>query len=326
MVKKITGIFPVSTSYTVEGLCSDTLYKVYLIASKANIIYTSRVLEFKTGREEGLPSAITCNVTYDKKDAHLFGLSNENVVYGNMVSNPPKVFSKDGKFFIGWSKDGVNVIDIQNEPIYLNTTFYPVFADQEPLPSPKYIAGYSDGSFSPQGNITRAEVATIISRLGTGFDENQQYTHAFIDCPNGIWYEKYVSFCSGRGYINGYADGTFQPQGNITRAEFATILVRVFGYGRLVGVNVFSDIGGHWAEGYISVLYSAGITVPDKNGNFRPDEMLTREDAVMMINKCLSIIPDRASIIESIKKNGYRFNDLPQYSDSFFDIMSVIMD
>ena len=53
--------------------------------------------------------------------------------------------------------------------------------------------------------------------------------------------------------------------------------------------------------------------------------MLTREDAVVMINRSLGTIPERDSILDDAKENGYKFSDVPQYSDSFYDIMAAVM-
>ena len=324
VVKKVSGISNISISYTVSDLYGGTDYRIYLMAQDSDSIYTSDVYSFKTDDYESYPPVNSFNVTYDKNGTYLYGLANENVMYGGYVTKVPEVITKDGSVFIGWSKDKVNVIDIYNEKIYTDTVFYPLTASAKPA-AKTYIAGYSDGSFKPEGNITRAEAATIISRISNKFSSSTRYCHTFTDCPEGIWYEKAVAFCSSQGYIKGYEDATFRPDGNITRAEFATILVRVFGYDGITGLNVFSDLDGHWAKDYVSVLYSAGIIVPDQNGKFRPNEKLTREDAVSMINRCLETIPDRQSILDELTENGYKFSDVPQHSASFFDIMSAVM-
>lgn len=324
VIKKITGIFPVSTSYTVEDLCGNTTYKVYLTASKGSDAYSSHVYTFTTKSYEGFPPVISHRITYDKKGAYLFGLAGEDVLYGQTPLKAPVAISKEGLAFMGWSRDGVNVIDIDKEKIYENTIFYPVFAENDYSNFTGYITGYNDGTFKPEGSITRAEAATLISRISDKYDENGRYCHTFTDCKNGIWYEKAVAFCSSNKYINGYSDGTFKPDGKITRAEFSAILVRVFGFENTLGTNVFSDIDNHWAKNYISVLYGAKVIVPNADGSFIPNDYLTREDAVTMINRCLRIIPDRKAVLDSVKANGYIFSDVPQYSESFYDIMTAV--
>lgn len=81
------------------------------------------------------------------------------------------------------------------------------------------IKGYTDGTFRPNADITRAELATIIARFAK-LDVN---TKTFSDI-NGHWAQKNIELAAGNGWINGYEDGTFRPNNNITRAEtFAMI-------------------------------------------------------------------------------------------------------
>ena len=93
-----------------------------------------------------------------------------------------------------------------------------------------YIVGYPDGNVKPEGNITRAEVATIFFRLLTdeSRDEFWSQTNDYTDVDADAWFNNAVSTLSNAGILNGYEDGTFQPDGNITRAEFATITARFF--------------------------------------------------------------------------------------------------
>ncbi len=84
------------------------------------------------------------------------------------------------------------------------------------------IKGYTDGSFQPNKSITRAELATIIARFAK-LDIN---TKTFSDI-NGHWAQKNIELAAGNGWINGYEDGTFRPNNNITRAETFAMINRV---------------------------------------------------------------------------------------------------
>lgn len=84
------------------------------------------------------------------------------------------------------------------------------------------IKGYTDGSFQPNADITRAELATIIARFAK-LDVN---TKTFSDI-NGHWAQKNIELAAGNGWINGYEDGTFRPNNNITRAETFAMINRV---------------------------------------------------------------------------------------------------
>ncbi|MDD4753831.1 MAG: S-layer homology domain-containing protein [Desulfitobacteriaceae bacterium] len=92
-----------------------------------------------------------------------------------------------------------------------------------------YITGYQDGTMQPKNQITRQEVATIISRL-IKLDGDLEAIQSFADRQNiGAWCEEMVGAVVTGGYMGGYPDGTFQPKKPITRAETVTVLQRVTG-------------------------------------------------------------------------------------------------
>ena len=84
------------------------------------------------------------------------------------------------------------------------------------------IKGYTDGTFRPNADITRAELATIIARFAK-LDVN---TKTFSDI-NGHWAQKSIELAAGNGWINGYTDGTFHPNKSIIRAETFAMINRV---------------------------------------------------------------------------------------------------
>ena len=106
------------------------------------------------------------------------------------------------------------------------------------------IAGYQDGSFGPQRNITRAELATILARFcGTVKDSAKD---RFSDI-SGSWARKYINLAAEAGLVYGYTDGTFRPDQNITRAETIVMVNRILGRSAssttvLNGYKTFSDV------------------------------------------------------------------------------------
>lgn len=82
------------------------------------------------------------------------------------------------------------------------------------------IDGYPNGTFRPNGSITRAEVVKMVAL----FAEAQVSTATFTDVPENKWYYSYVMTASANGWIRGYTNGTFRPNNNITRAEFVTMM------------------------------------------------------------------------------------------------------
>ena len=156
-----------------------------------------------------------------------------------------------------------------------------------------YIVGYEDGTVRPEGDITRAEVATIFFRLLTDESRNEYWsqTNDYIDVAEGDWYNNAVSTLSNAGILNGYEDGSFQPNGNITRAEFATIAARFF-EATYEGEDLFPDIEDHWARDYINQAAHAGIVNGYPNGTFQPQENITRAEAMTIVNRTLDRHPD----------------------------------
>ena len=99
----------------------------------------------------------------------------------------------------------------------------------------KVFQGYDDGSFQPQGSITRAEVATIIYRIVTGDVEGKQVGiyadyNKFDDVKSTSWYAGYVNFCANAEYIKGYDAKTFGPNDPVTGYQALAMILRALGY------------------------------------------------------------------------------------------------
>ena len=164
-----------------------------------------------------------------------------------------------------------------------------------------YLLGYEDGTVRPEGSITRAEVATIFFRLLTdeSRDKFWSQTNDYTDVPADAWYNNAVSTLSNAGILDGYEDGTFRPDGNITRAEFATITAR-FLEASYDGGNRFPDIDGHWAAEYINEAANAGIVDGYEDGTFRPQQNITRAEAMTMVNRTVDRHPDADHLLDNM--------------------------
>ena len=155
-----------------------------------------------------------------------------------------------------------------------------------------YVIGYPDGKVHPEGNISRAETATIFFRLlkaGTR-DGNLTAENVFADVANGKWFNKAVSTMAKLGIVKGRSAETFAPDAPITRAEFAAICAR-FNTKPTNTSNSFSDISGHWAEAEIERAVAFGWIAGYPDGTFRPDTYITRAEAMTMINRVLCRMP-----------------------------------
>ena len=159
-----------------------------------------------------------------------------------------------------------------------------------------YVIGYPDGAVRPQGNITRAETATIFFRLLKDAVRNGNLltSNAYQDVASSYWANTAISTMTGLGILQGRDSATFDPNAPITRAEFAAICAR-FDTGKSSGTQTFSDIKGHWAQSYIERAAELGWVKGFEDGTFRPNDCITRAQAMTMINRVLNRIPEDAS-------------------------------
>jgi len=155
-----------------------------------------------------------------------------------------------------------------------------------------YIVGREDGKVYPKANITRAEAATIFFRLLKDEVRDGALTkeNTFTDVNEGQWFNTAVSTLAKLGIINGRTETTFAPNEPITRAELTTIVARL-SEKQYSGESKFSDVSGHWAEGYINLASSMGWVEGDGDGTFRPNDKITRAEVMTLINRVLNRVP-----------------------------------
>ena len=183
-----------------------------------------------------------------------------------------------------------------------------------------YITGYEDGTVRPEGNITRAEVATIFFRLMTDEFRTARWStvSGYTDVSAANWYNNAVSTTSNAGWVSGYPDGTFRPDAYITRAEFATIAAR-FLSDVYAGGHRFNDIQGHWAAEYIDRAAAAGWIGGYEDGSFRPNAYITRAEVATLVNRML----DRAPDVSHLLADMVRWPDNPETAWYYADIQEA---
>ena len=167
-----------------------------------------------------------------------------------------------------------------------------------------YIYGYTDGTVRPNGFITRAEAAAMLSRLLEDENTASALKPAFSDTPSK-WYNKAINAVVARGIMRGYSDGTFRPNAPITRAEFAQMISAIDA--KPFGTAPFADVKGHWAELAIGKEYAAGRISGYPNGTFRPDAPITRAEAAHILNKIFERNYDLVSALQSNDKGNIKF-------------------
>ncbi|MFF2909309.1 S-layer homology domain-containing protein [Paenibacillus sp. NPDC057934] len=189
------------------------------------------------------------------------------------------------------------IVNIDNWSAYLN-------------PQKGFINGYPDGTFKPEKGLSRAEIAAMLSRVGAG-DQGTVPASSYTDVAATFWAASFIAQVQTTGLMKGYA-GSFVPEAMITRAEMATIASRWL---KLTGVGASdaNDIQGHWAQADIERVNQVGIMTDTQDGHFRPNEILTRAEAVVVFNRILRREPSLGSISPS-------WSDVPVTYWAFGDI------
>ena len=142
------------------------------------------------------------------------------------------------------------------------------------------IGGYSDNTFRPNNNISRAEFAKMIC-AAMGWTLLEPASPSFSDASRAHWAYKYIETAKAYGALSGYPDGTFGPTRNITRAEIATIIAKTLNLAS--GSSTLNDISSHWAEGYINACVKEGIIGGYSDNAYRPNNTATRAEAAKMV-------------------------------------------
>ena len=152
----------------------------------------------------------------------------------------------------------------------------------------KIITGYPNGTFKPEGNITRAEMCTLLMKT-KGVKGGSGYT-TFSDVPTSHWALVYIAEAANMGVVKGYPDGTFRPSANITRAEGLAMIARFAGITEEVYTTQFADVPyTHWAATTIAGSYNAGLLEYLKGRPFEPGRLLTRAETVEMLYRTQAV-------------------------------------
>ncbi len=143
--------------------------------------------------------------------------------------------------------------------------------------------GGSGGGF---GTSSAASPSPTAAPTVSPAPDSSADTAAFGDVAADYWAYDYITELSGKGIINGYGDGTFRPESNITRAELTAVICRAMGPAdpETPSAAVFADVrAGEWYSPYIAWASGAGYVTGYPDGTFLPDENITREDICVIL-------------------------------------------
>ncbi|MEW9916950.1 S-layer homology domain-containing protein [Bacillus pacificus] len=148
----------------------------------------------------------------------------------------------------------------------------------------KVISGMPDGTFSPSKVLSRAEAATIMAKiLELEVSEGEKPT--FTDSQDH-WATPYIAAVEKAGVIKGEGNGKFNPNGQMTRAAMATMLVQAYQLEKKVHEELptlFPDVKDHWGEKFINILVGMGISSGVDGRRWQPDRSITRAEAAQLV-------------------------------------------
>lgn len=167
------------------------------------------------------------------------------------------------------------------------------------------INGLNSTTYAPNKSVTRAELAKIIVKMRgiEDYAESVEYKKKFSDVKNTDWYYPYIMIASDLELLNGYSDGTFKPEKEVSYAELVAILLRNLGYTRL---SEDSENGWYW--NYIVKMRE--IELNDNVGEFNYEDSATRGDVAMFVWNAL--ITNRWAIVSDNETSGFTYT----YSDA----------
>jgi hypothetical protein len=148
------------------------------------------------------------------------------------------------------------------------------------LLSKQVMGGYPDGTFRPEGSITRAEFCKALV-LAMGWIASPPPNGTFSDVPMGSWAYPFIETAYTKGIIKGYPTGEFRPNNMVTRAEMAQMISLALKLQS--SASSYSDTSDHWAKLYIGGCTNAGIVDGYAGNIFKPNDLATRAEASKML-------------------------------------------
>lgn len=175
-----------------------------------------------------------------------------------------------------------------------------------PVPEQSQESSNENDASSEVFNRGNIDFAMLVAMLNEQIEQQvtNPSTHQWQDI-NGHWSRNVINTLNKLGVINGQSATHFNPNANITRAEFATLIVRTFNIqSESSMINSFNDTRNHWAKEDIEKLVAMGIIQGYVNGTFKPNAKISREEMVIIFARILNL--------DNLEKDNTKgkFNDI----------------
>lgn len=250
------------------------------------------VLEDSRGREAYQATSNTSGtVRFTDVSSGTYTLLEKKAPEGYVLSNETYTLTVSGSRVTMNGKAYSPVTFVNHKAAELNRTDHFIF-----------LVGYTDGTFGPERDMTRAEVTTMFARLLTEqIEADKTYSNTFSDVPKGCWAANYIGHMQQFGIITGYSDGSFRPDAPVTRAEFAAIASR---FEKLTeGSKSFTDVPDtYWAARYIDFAATRGWVTGYSDGTFKPENTITRAEVAAVTCRLLERSADQSYIRGHLKE------------------------
>ena len=250
------------------------------------------VLEDSRGREAYQATSNTSGtVRFTDVSSGTYTLLEKKAPEGYVLSDETYTLTVSGSRVTMNGKAYSPVIFVNHKAAELNRTDHFIF-----------LVGYTDGTFGPERDMTRAEVTTMFARLLTEqIEADKTDSNPFSDVPKGYWAANYIGYMQQFGIITGYSDGSFRPDAPVTRAEFAAIASR---FEKLTeGSKSFTDVPDtYWAARYIDFAATRGWVTGYSDGTFKPENTITRAEVAAVTCRLLERSADQSYIRGHLKE------------------------
>jgi hypothetical protein len=308
------------------GTILDTVTGQPVSGVKMQLYWADTELNRSQGRKPGTVVNLPELPDFAPNQNHNPQTSTDDGEYGWMV------YPNADYYFLG-EKDGYVVFDsrkdqreeqfgddsyIKNGLIHVGDTIVKFsFSSQPELKDAgdhgAYMVGYPDGTFKADQGITRAEVAAILSRLYKPTASTNKVTYSDVSAKS--WAANAITIATNNKWMVGSGNKKFKPQNQITRAEFAQILMNLYKWDAETG-STYSDVAGHWAEKAITAAEKQGVLADFTEKAFQPNQPITRLEVVRIFNELLDRKPWEIKVAP-------KWTDVPESHIHYSDIMEA---
>ena len=196
-----------------------------------------------------------------------------------------------------WGTDNVTIVppDVANDSWALEAVAACMGSD--------VVLGYPDGLYRPQVKVTRGQMAVFVARAAAGGDSAvPKYTNGatFTDVNPSNWAYDYVQYTSDAGIVQGYSDGSYQPERTVTRGQMAAFIARAIvnptgeegleGYAAPAAPS-FSDVApDYWSFRHVEYCVEESVVLGYPDGSYRPTQEVTRDQMAVYIARAFDLL------------------------------------